>query len=131
MVSVDIVPLNHDGNIIDAGSIAAIAALQSTRLPAIDENGNVDYKHLSEKNAFELKSLPIAVTIGKIGENLIVDPTKEEEDSLDARLTVTVMEDGKFCSLQKGGEVGFTTEEISKIFDLAIEKSQEIRSKLL
>lgn len=130
IVSVDLVPLNHDGNIIDAGAIAAIMALKNTKLPELLENGNVDYKHLSNKKALEIKTLPIAITVGKIGENLIVDPNKEEEDCLDARLTVTVTDEGNFCSLQKGGEVGFSSEEISTIFDLAIEKSNEIRAKL-
>jgi exosome complex component RRP42 len=128
MVSVDIVPLNHDGNIIDAGAIAALAALKTTRFPEI-VNGVVDYKHLSDKKLIVEKE-PIAVTVGKIGDHLIIDPTKDEEDVLDARLTCTIGQDGKFCSLQKGGETPFTIDEIDQIFELAMVKSDEIRKQL-
>lgn len=129
IVSVDIVPLSHDGNIIDLGSLAALAALKSAKFPSIKEDGNADYKHLTDKG-LTMNKLPIPVTIVKIGSELIVDPTKIEEDLLQARLTVTSLEDGNLCSLQKGGETPLSVEEIESIFDLAIEKGKELRNKL-
>lgn len=129
VVNVDVIPLNHDGNLIDIGAIAAIEALKTVKFPALDENGKADYHNITE-NKLPVEKLPIAITVGKIGNNLFVDPTKAEEDLLDARLTVTTMEDDKICSLQKGGEVGFSVDEIEEIFNLAVEKAKEIRSKL-
>jgi len=126
IVSVDIVPINHDGNIIDIGAIGAIAALQQTKFPQLDENNVADYKHKSDKTVALLHK-PIPVTVCKIKDQLFVDPIKVEEDQIDARLTVTVLENGKICSLQKGGEVGLTTEEIKKAFDLATEKAKELQ----
>ncbi|MGE0793515.1 MAG: exosome complex protein Rrp42 [Candidatus Woesearchaeota archaeon] len=128
MVSVDVVPLNHDGNIIDIGAIAALAALKTTRFPEVVD-GNINYKKLTNEKLVIDKE-PIAITVTKVGGNFLIDPTKEEESIADARLTVTVTADNTFCSLQKGGEEGLTSEEIEKIFDIAIEKSNEIRSKL-
>lgn len=128
MVSVDIVPLNHDGNIIDLGALAAISALKTTKFPQLVD-GKVDYKKPS-KESLVLDQEPIPVTVCKIGKELFVDPTKVEEDQLDARITVTVLKDGNICSLQKGGECGFTIEELDKAFDLAVKTSKELRKKL-
>lgn len=128
MLSVDIVPLNHDGNLIDIGAIAALAAISTTRFPELNEDGSVNYKKLSDERIV-LQEKPIAITVVKIGDHLIIDPTMVEEEALDSRLTVTVMNTDNFCSLQKGGDVELSSEEISLIFDMAIEKSKEIRSK--
>ena len=129
IVSVDIVPLNHDGNIIDAGAIAALAALSTTKFPEVKEDGSVNYKKLS-KEGLTLEQKPVAITIAKIRDKLVVDPSLIEEDAADARLTVTVMENEQFCSLQKGGDIGLTSEEIEEIFELAVKKSKEIRAKI-
>lgn len=129
IVSVDLVPLNHDGNIIDIGALAALAALSTTKFPEMKEDGTVNYKKLSDKK-LQVQQKPIAITICKIGDHMVVDPTLVEEEAIDARLTVTVKENGEFCSLQKGGDVGLQAEEISNMFDVALEKSKELRSKL-
>ena len=51
----------------------------------------------------------------KFGENLLVDPTDDEFQVADARLTITTLEDGSICSLQKGGNASLTIEEIGAI----------------
>ncbi len=130
MVQVDIISLNFDGNLIDLGGLAAIAALMNARFPAVDEEGKVDYHNKTDKK-LELQKLPIPITIGKIGGQLIVDPTQTEEEALDARLTITVTEDNNLCAMQKGGDAPLTEEEIKQMVDLAIQKSQELRKILL
>ncbi|MFW6378894.1 MAG: exosome complex protein Rrp42 [Nanoarchaeota archaeon] len=129
MISVDIVPLNHDGNIIDLGGLAALAALKTMKFPEIDDDGNIDYKKSTDKGV-ELNELPIPVTVCKVGDHFIVDPTKTEEELLDARITVTSLDEDRLCSLQKGGDVGMTIDEIKQAFDLALEKGQDLRAKL-
>ncbi|MEA3399196.1 MAG: exosome complex protein Rrp42 [Patescibacteria group bacterium] len=128
IVSVDVVPINHDGNIIDIGAIGAIATIEKTIIPII-EDGIVNYKKKSDKK-LELKHQPIPITVCKIGDQIFVDPTKTEEELIDARLTIAVMEDNNICSLQKGGEVPFTIDEIEQAFNLAVEKAGELRKYL-
>jgi len=127
IVSVDVVPINHDGNIIDIGSIGAIAAIKETLYPSLTEDNKADYKHKSDKK-LELVHTPIPITVCKIGDQLFIDPSKTEEENIDARITVTVLEDEKICSLQKGGEIGFTVDELEQAFDLAVKKSQELQA---
>lgn len=128
MVSIDICPINDDGNLLDAAGIAALVALENTKFPKYDGK-KLDYKtHTKEK--LSLDKLPIPITVLKIGDKLLVDPLPEEEDVFDARLTVTTTEDEKICALQKGGETPLTFEDISKMVDLALKKSVEIRKQI-
>ena len=128
-VIIDICPINDNGNLFDASALAVISALMDTRFPKY-ENEKIDYKVKTDKK-LPVNVLPIAVTVIKLGNSFLVDPDTEEENVIDARLTVSTKEDGTICSLQKGGETPFTFEEIDKIVDIAIEKSAELRQHIL
>ncbi|MCC7574418.1 exosome complex protein Rrp42 [Candidatus Woesearchaeota archaeon] len=129
-VAIDIVPLNYDGNLIDMGGLAALAALKNARFPKMNEDGTVDY-HVKTDKTLELQKMPVPITVCKIGDLLIVDPTDEEEKAVDARLTVTVLDDDKICALQKGGDSPLTMKDIEKMVDLAIKTSKVLRSKIV
>ena len=128
MVSLDVIPINMDGNLLDLGALACMAALKNAKFPEV-KDGKADYKHLSKKG-LPLLETPIEVTVVKIGENFIVDPTEDEESVLDSRLTVAVLESGNLCALQKGGDKPLTAEEVDKMVELAIKKSKELRKLL-
>lgn len=128
IVMIDIVILNDDGNLMDASALAVLAALKDTKFPAVAD-GLVDYKSKTNKS-LELKKEPIAVTVFKVGQHFIVDPTTEEEKDIDARLTVTTTAKGILCALQKGGDYSLSTEEISKMIDIATEKAKLLRAAL-
>ena len=128
MVVIDICPINDAGNLFDASSLAALAALKDTKFPAFDGE-KVDYKNKTDKK-LELEKEPIAVTVIKIGNKFIVDPDIEEEKVIDSRLTVASLEDGTLCALQKGGDFPLTIDEISEMLDIGIEKAKELRKCL-
>lgn len=128
MIQVDVCPLNTDGNLIDIGALAAVAALRDARFPAVVD-GVVDYKHKSDK-PLPMHALPVTVTAVRIGDNLLLDPTDEEESLLDSRLTVAVKGDGEICALQKGGAGSLTFEEIRAMVDLCHQKSHDLRKVL-
>lgn len=130
MVQCDVMPINFDGNMIDLGGLAALAALLNARFPKVGDDGKVDY-HTSTDEKLVLEHLPIPVTIGKIGSHLIVDPTQEEETALDARLTMTMLANGNLCALQKGGDAPLTMDDIKEMVKIAGVKSQELRAQLL
>ena len=128
MVIIDICPINDAGNLLDASSLAAIAALKDAKYPSFDGE-KIDYKQKTDKK-LQLEKMPIAVTVIKIGDKFIVDPDVEEERVIDARLTVSSIEDGTLCAMQKGGDFPLTIEEISKMIDIGIEKGKELRKYL-
>jgi len=59
-----------------------------------------------------------------------VDPTADEDEVLDARLTVNFDEDDNICTVQKGGSAGITREELVAALDLAKVKVAELRKYL-
>jgi len=128
-VIVDIVTINDAGNILDASAVAVLAALKDTKLPKLEKD-IIDYKAGLTKEKLPVKELPIAVTVYKIGKELFVDPTNDEEKQIDARLTVTSIEDGSLCSLQKGGESPLSVEEIDKMIDIAIKHAKSLRKDM-
>lgn len=128
-VMVDICTINADGNLFDAASLAAMLAIKNTTFPVLDEDGQVNYKEKTDKK-LPIKKFPLGVTVSKVGEHLVIDPTFEEEEAVDARLTIVTTEDGKLCALQKGGESGLTVETIGKMVDLATSKVKELRKYL-
>ncbi len=128
LILIDICPLNDAGNLFDASALAAYAALQNTVFPKFDGE-KVSYKEKTNKK-LQLKNVPLSVTVCKIGNKFIVDPTSEEEKVLDARLTIATTEEGTLCALQKGGECPLTQEEIMQMIDIGIEKGKELRGAL-
>jgi len=128
---IDICPLNDDGNLKDASSLAALAALRDFKFPKYDEEkGVIEYKEKTDKGIDIAAKDPLDVTIIKIGDNFLIDPDYEEEKAIEARLTVGSTKDGKLCALQKGGDYPLTEEDISKMLDLGIEKAKELRGAL-
>ncbi len=128
IVIIDLVTINVDGNLFDACALAALAALKDTKFPEIVDDV-IDYKKKTNKG-IKLEKMPIGVTVYKIGEHLIVDPVGDEEEQLDARLTVASLEDGTLCAMQKGGDASLSTEDVGKMIDIAVEKAGFLRKFL-
>jgi len=126
-VFIDIHIINHRGNLLDCAALAAIAALLNAKMPKIVDEKIVrgDY----EKN-LPVVAKPVNVTVGKVGDKYIVDPTLEEEAVLDSKLSISVMDDDGICALQKQGRHEFDVADIEKMADIAIKKSGEIRKLL-
>ncbi len=120
---VDVYALDYDGNLFDASSIAAVAALRNTMVPAKRFGKGEDF-HLP------LRSTPISCTTVKIGDYLVVDPTLEEEEVSSARLTVATDENGDLRAMQKGGAGFFTFEEVKKSIEMSVEAGRAIRGKI-
>ena len=125
MLIIDLVTINHDGNLFDASALAAIAALKNMKFPEY-KDGVINNKKKTDKK-LELMDIPLSVTVSKIGDKFIVDPDSEEEKAVDARLTVASLSDGTLCALQKGGNYPLTAEDVSKMIEIAIEKGKELR----
>ncbi len=129
VVFVDVYVLNHDGNLIDASAMAAMAALMNTKMPNYEiKDGELKIKQ--GYTPLPMKSHPITVTIGKINGHLIVDPWIEEESVMDSRITFATNEDGNICAIQKGGSSYFTPQQILEASKIALGKAAELRKKL-
>ena len=128
-VFIDIYSLNDDGNLIDAAGIGAVAALKIAKIPKYDEKEEKVIYSERDKSIPLRKISPFEITIHKIGNNLIVDPTKEEEDVSETRITIGSSE-GIIHSMQKGGSTPLKTEEISNAIDLVEKIWKELFKKV-
>ncbi|MFH1503494.1 MAG: exosome complex protein Rrp42 [Candidatus Diapherotrites archaeon] len=128
-VFVDIYSINDDGNLFDAAGIGAVTALKIAKIPEYDEKEEKVIYEKREKNLPLRKINPFAITVHKIGNNLIVDPTKEEEDVSETRLTIG-SSDGTIYSMQKGDSTSIKIEEISKAIDLVEKMWKELFKKV-
>jgi exosome complex component RRP42 len=128
-VIVDVVMINADGNLITSSGLAALAALKNAKFPAWSAEDGIDYSTKTDK-AVPVSRTPIAVTIFKIGEHLLVDPTREEEQFCEGRLTITVSEKDTICAMQKGGSSPFTIEQVDKMASMAIKCAKQLRKAL-
>jgi len=123
---VDVSILNIGGNLFDATSYAAVSALLTAKLPKLKmEDGKV--VNTGEVMPAPIRTIPVSVTMAKIGDTIIADPTSEEEPVMDGRVTMTTDAEGNVCAVQKGGTGAFTVEQIHHIMDIAIAKGEEIR----
>jgi exosome complex component RRP42 len=127
-VMVDICTINDEGNLLDCAGLAAIAAITNAKFPKY-ENDKIDYKTRTDKK-LPLSKVPIPVTVIKIDNYFVVDPLIEEEELVDARLTVTSTEEGYICALQKGGNSALLDKEIEQMIELGLEKAKELRNHL-
>ncbi|MBD3361540.1 exosome complex protein Rrp42 [Candidatus Woesearchaeota archaeon] len=128
-VMIDLVPLNASGNLLDAGALAALAALKNTVFPEITEEGIINYDKKT-KEKLPLQKEPLEVTVLKIGEYFVVDPLPEEEELLDARLTVALTAENMICAVQKGGTEPLSIKEIDTMVGIAQDKAKELRKLL-
>lgn len=129
-VFADNVVVDYDGNLFDACSYAATAALLSSKSPKWNWVDDAPTLVEGENTAIPISTIPVSVTMGKIGNYIIVDPNGDEWTSMDARITITTDSDGNICALQKGGNDGFTLEEINFCGDLSVKVGTKIREKL-
>ena len=129
IVFVDVYVLNHDGNLIDASALAALTALLNTKIFNYELEGD-EVKIKTSRTPLPVRKHPIAITFAKINDTLVVDPWLEEEQIMDARLTITTDDDGNICAIQKGGSGCFTSKQVLETAKIAKEKAQELRKKL-
>ncbi len=124
-IFIDMHIIDHRGNLIDAAALAAINALLSARIPKADENVRVVPGEYQGK--LPVMHKPVTVTVCKVGNNLFVDPTIEEECIIESKISVSVREDDKICAIQKQGSNGIEFNLIGPILDMAVEKAKELR----
>jgi len=124
MVFVDIHVIDYDGNLFDASSMAALAALTTTTVNASKFDEGEDFP-------LPIEHYPVSCTIAKIGNVLMVDPSLEEEQVADARLTIAMDEASNLRAMQKGLKGAFTYDELMECLKKSHAVSKDIRAKIL
>lgn len=132
-VIIDIYPINDDGNLVDAATIGAIAALKKAKIPGVTEANTPDYKHRTDKSLPLNKNIPLSISFYKLGNSFYLDPTREEEEAAEVKVTYGLsLMDGKHMihSCQKTGKTPLTQAEIESNMHLLVKKYDELNDKL-
>lgn len=129
-IFVDCSVINTDGNLFDACSYASVSAILSCTVPKYEIENDVPKLVEGKTSKPPLKTIPVSVTMARIGGHIIVDPTADEEACMDARITITTNSEGNICALQKGGNDGFTPEQILRCAEIALSVGTKIRKQL-
>jgi exosome complex component RRP42 len=120
---VDIYVLNYDGNLFDAGTLAATSALLSARMPKYE-----DSKVIREGNLGKLKTkgMVTSCTFGKVGKNILLDPNANEEAIMESRLTIA-NDENVIRAMQKGLSGSFTFQELKDLIGVTFDNSKHLR----
>jgi exosome complex component RRP42 len=121
-VFLDIVAINDDGNLFDAAGLAALIALGRARLPAYDKEADkIEHEFTETPLPLKKEALSFNMTLHKVGDEIVVDPSYEEELISESRLSIAMGDnDGepRITAMQKGKEGALTSEDMEKILNL-------------
>jgi exosome complex component RRP42 len=129
-VFADNVVVDYDGNLFDACSYAATAALLSSKMPTWTMVDDIPTLVDGEMLPVPATTIPVSVTMGRIGSHILVDPNADEWSCMDARITITTNSDENICALQKGGSDGFTQDDIVRCGEISVRVGAKIREQL-
>ncbi|XP_055000244.1 exosome complex component RRP45 [Sorex araneus] len=147
-IRVDLHLLNHDGNIIDAASIAAIVALCHFRRPDVSVQGDEVTLYTPEERdpvPLSIHHMPICVSFAffQQGTYLLVDPNEREERVMDGLLVIAMNKHREICTIQSSGGImllkdqvlrcskiaGVKVAEITELIQKALENDQKVRKE--
>ena len=137
---VDILVLELGGNIYDAVSIAVKAALATTRIPKLTvtqvDGGEpeieiTDSVGADSYDSVEVKDCPVVVTMARIGNHCVVDPSPEEEECSSATLLLAVTPRGSLTTVRKLGEGSFHPSTIMAAVKTAVQVGVEVNTVLM
>jgi len=130
-IRLDLHVMNHDGNLVDCASIAAITALCHFRRPDVSMQGEeVTVHKLEERDPVPLSihHMPVCITFAffEEGKYLLVDPTDLEERVMEGKLVLGMNAYREICTLHMAGKVLVLKEQIMRCTAIAASRAVEI-----
>jgi len=133
----DILILECGGNLYDAVSVAVKAALKDARLPRVAAtavDGGQPELELSDDpydgEELRMENAPVLVTLARVGNYCLVDPSPEEEVCASAAVVAAVTPEGKLASCRKIGEGGFHADTLKEALATASEVGMVVNAEL-
>ncbi|XP_053920951.1 exosome complex component RRP45 isoform X2 [Cuculus canorus] len=138
-IRLDLHLLNHDGNIIDAASIAGIVALCHFRRPDVSVQGEEVTVYTPEERdpvPLSIHHMPICVSFAFFhqGTYLLVDPSEREECVMDGVLVIAMNKHREICTIQSSGGIMLVKDQVlrcSKITAVKVAEITELIQKAL
>jgi exosome complex component RRP42 len=120
---VDLHVLAHAGNLIDTAMLAAVSALAHATVPA------KRFEVAPEDYPLEAQHLPVECTFVRLGDTIVVDPTFDEEQAAQGRLTIATDETGRVVAMQKGLVGAFSPDDVKALVRRAFVHGDRLRAE--
>jgi len=125
VIHVDIYVLDYSGNLTDASVLAAVKALENTRLKKYDLKDGIPV-FSGEFTQLVLRDFPMSTTFGIIGEKHFLDPNLEEEHASEGFVSFTYTLAGNVCAVMKNQQGYLSPTQVFDILEVGWEKAKEI-----
>lgn len=119
---VDCHVLDHSGNLIDTALLAALTALTHATLP------NKRFGLAESDVPLEVQHFPVECTFVRLGDVVVVDPSVDEEQAAQGRLTVATDEAGNVVAMQKGLIGAFSPDDVKDVAERAFKHGDRMRA---
>jgi len=126
---IDLYCLNHDGNLLDPCVIALVAALKDLKLPVAvmnEEKSRAVIKEDEPPRQLAINEYLVSLSFGLIEDNVIVDPTHEEETLMKGITSITYGTLGGLYSVQKGGGAHLPGAALESCFEIAKKRTAQV-----
>lgn len=134
---IDALVLECGGNLFDSLSLAVKAALFNTRIPNVTVStldGDMELEISDDPHdcrRLDVTSIPITVTLSKIGHRHVVDASPQEEACSLAQFLVSVNGESNICAMQKVGSGALDPDSIFEMIETACSVGKELNKALL
>lgn len=139
---VDVLILECGGNVFDAVSLAAKAALHNTRVPrvtaALQDGGSVELQlsdDVFDCERIDVGRVPVLVTVCKIGEHCVVDPSADEEVCSAASVVVGVsgcaQTGARVTALRTSGAGSFHVDTLNRSVEIGVSAGRCLDAELM
>jgi len=123
--------INHDGNVLDCASIAAICALKHFKRPSVQFCGTeVKVQSIEESNPVPLtvNHMPLCCTFSFFneGNQMVLDANYKEEKVRDGKLMVSMNRHRQICKLLMYGSIQINKQQVLKCNSIAATKVKDI-----
>jgi len=127
ILRVDIHVLNHEGNLLDCCSIAAISALAHFKRPDVTVQGGELTIHRPEDRdpvGLSIHHMPLLVSFAFFtqGKNLLIDPSEKEEKVMEGKMVIGMNKHREICTLQVTGQMLLLKEQVCRCSSIAVTK---------
>ncbi|MEM0293743.1 MAG: exosome complex protein Rrp42 [Saccharolobus sp.] len=119
-VWLDVYVLDYGGNVIDACTLASVAALYNSKIYKVERSEDGIKINKDEIIGKLPMNYPVVtVSVAKIDKYLIVDPDLEEESIMDAKISFSYTPDFKIVGIQKSGKGSLSLQDVTQAESLA------------
>lgn len=140
----DVYCLNADGSLFDAALISAVAAFTHLEIPLVSvgddgrvftvggNEGKAKYELVNrEKRKLTITNVPFSLTCALHKDNVLADPTAEEESIIETSVTIVLDSSDQIVSIQKPGGAVTSMTTIKECISLAKDRRRKLREILM